>query len=118
MDAAHPSKEYHKKSHGESFMSLFVNRLNGHGLYIFDEPEAALSVNRQFAFLRRLDELVKAGGQFLIATHSPILMAYPGQIYAVDRGLQPVSYRETDAYHLTRRFLLDYPAFMERLFED
>lgn len=108
----------HTQSHGESFMSLFVNRLNGRGLYIFDEPEAALSVNRQFAFLRRLDELVKAGGQFLIATHSPILMAYPGQIYAVDRGLQPVSYRETDAYQLTRRFLLDYPAFMERLFED
>ena len=108
----------HAKSHGESFMSLFVNRLSGQGLYILDEPEAALSVSRQLAFLRRLDELVKAGAQFLIATHSPVIMAYPGSIYAVDQGLRPISYRETDAYQLTRRFLLDYPAYMESLFRD
>lgn len=108
----------HTQSHGESFMSLFVNRLNGQGLYILDEPEAALSVSRQFAFLRRLNELVQAGGQFLIATHSPVLMAYPGRIYAVDRGLQPIEYHDTDAYQLTRRFLLDYPSYMESLFRE
>jgi len=70
-------KSLHEQSHGESFFSLFMNRLHGNGLYFFDEPEAALSPTRQLSFLSRLHDLVKAGSQFLIATHSPILLAYP-----------------------------------------
>ena len=70
-------KSLHEQSHGESFFALFLNRLRGNGLYFFDEPEAALSPTRQLSFLSRLHDLVKDGSQFLIATHSPILMAYP-----------------------------------------
>src|SRR6476469_6560793 len=72
-------KSLHEQSHGESFFALFLNRLRGNGLYFFDEPEAALSPTRQLSFLSRLHDLVKEGSQFLIATHSPILLAYPGR---------------------------------------
>ncbi len=67
----------HKQSHGESFFSLFMNRFSGQGLYILDEPEAALSPMRQLSMLIRMHELAEQGSQFVIATHSPILMAYP-----------------------------------------
>src|SRR5215469_5920562 len=67
----------HEQSHGESFMALLVNRFGGHGVYLLDEPEAALSPQRQLAALARIHELVCADSQFIIATHSPILMAYP-----------------------------------------
>ena len=69
-------KSLHEQSHGESFFALFMNRLRGNGFYLFDEPEAALSPSRQLAFLSRMHDLVGEGSQFLIATHSPILMAY------------------------------------------
>src|SRR5262249_7885547 len=69
---AYGGKSLHEQSHGESFFSLFMNRLRGNGLYFFDEPEAALSPNRQLSFLSRLHDLVRQGSQFLIATHSPI----------------------------------------------
>jgi predicted ATPase len=75
--ASYGGKSLHEQSHGESFFALFMDRLGGNGFYIFDEPEAALSPTRQLAFLSRLHELVGEGSQFLIATHSPILMAYP-----------------------------------------
>jgi predicted ATPase len=75
ITASYGGKSLHEQSHGESFFALFMNRLRGEGLYIFDEPEAALSPTRQLAFLSRLHELVGKGSQFLIATHSPILMA-------------------------------------------
>jgi predicted ATPase len=70
----------HKQSHGESFWTLFTERFSGHGLYLLDEPEAALSPQRQFAFLARLHQLVQEGSQFIIATHSPILLSYPNSI--------------------------------------
>ena len=70
-------KSLHEQSHGESFFALFMNRLYSNGLYFLDEPEAALSPARQLSFLSRLHQLVEDGAQFLIATHSPILMAYP-----------------------------------------
>jgi predicted ATPase len=84
-----------------------MNRLRGDGLYIFDEPEAALSPTRQLAFLSRLHQLVQAGSQFLIATHSPILMAYPqAAIYLLADGPpRLVNYRETEHYTVTRNFL-------------
>jgi predicted ATPase len=97
----------HEQSHGESFFALFMNRLGGDGFYIFDEPEAALSPTRQLAFLARLHELVRDGSQFLIATHSPILMAYPqASIYLLGDGpLRLVDYRDTEHFTVTRNFL-------------
>jgi predicted ATPase len=100
-------KSLHEQSHGESFFALFLNRLRGDGFYIFDEPEAALSPSRQLSFLTRLHELVEAGSQFLIATHSPILMAYPqASIYLMAEGPpRLVAYRETEHFAVTRNFL-------------
>jgi predicted ATPase len=97
----------HEQSHGESFFALFLNRFRGNGLYFLDEPEAALSPSRQLAFLSRLHALVQMGSQFLIATHSPILMAYPqAAIYLMANGPpQPIAYRDTEHYTVTRNFL-------------
>jgi predicted ATPase len=100
-------RSLHEQSHGESFFALFMNRLGGDGLYLFDEPEAALSPQRQLAFLSRVHELVGEGSQFLIATHSPILMAYPNAtIYLLADGPpRPIAYQETEHYVVTRNFL-------------
>ena len=97
----------HECSHGESFFALLNNRLRGHGLYIFDEPEAALSPQRQLAMLCRIHELVKLDSQLIIATHSPILTAYPDcTIYELSAtGIRAVEYEQTDNYRVTREFL-------------
>lgn len=98
----------HQMSHGESFLALLTNRLEGKGLYIFDEPEAALSPARQMAVLARIHDLVQRHAQFIIATHSPILMAYPhATIYALDEdGMTEISYEDTEHFQVTRDFLL------------
>lgn len=100
-------RSLHEQSHGESFFALVTNRLGGNGLYLFDEPEAALSAVRQLALLAAIHELVKKGSQLLIATHSPILTAYPhAEIYALsDHGVQKTPYEETEPYLITKRFL-------------
>ena len=100
-------KSLHHQSHGESFLSLVQNRLGGNGLYLFDEPEAALSPMRQLTLLSEIDRLVKSGSQLLIATHSPILMAYPGAciLELSQQGIRRVEYRETEHYRVTREFL-------------
>ncbi len=100
-------KSLHEQSHGESFFALFMNRLRADGFYIFDEPEAALSPTRQLSFLSRMHELVDEGSQFLIATHSPILMAYPqASIYLMADGPpRLVAYRDTEHFAVTRNFL-------------
>ncbi len=100
-------RSLHKQSHGESFLSLVQNRLGGNGLYLFDEPEAALSPMRQMTLISEIDRLVKADSQLIIATHSPILMAYPGAciLELSDRGIRRVSYRETEHYRVTKEFL-------------
>lgn len=97
----------HEQSHGESFMALVRHRFGAQGLYILDEPEAALSPRRQLELLQRIHRLILDGSQFVIATHSPMLMAYPGAlIYTLSqRGIMRTSYRETDHYRLTRQFL-------------
>ena len=103
----------HEQSYGESFLRLMMERFGGHGLYLLDEPEAALSPTRQLAVLSRIDQLVKAQSQFIIATHSPILMAYPGAlIYRLDTGgFSVVAYEETEHYAVTKAFL-DNPGRM------
>ncbi len=97
----------HHQSHGESFLSLMVERFGGNGLYLLDEPEAALSPTRQLAVLSRMSQLIKDHSQFVIATHSPILMAYPGAlIYQIDQsGIYPIEYEETEHYEITKAFL-------------
>ena len=88
-------RSLHEQSHGESFMALLKNRFGGKGLYLLDEPEAALSPARQIEALQRLHELVQQGSQFVIATHSPILMAYPDALilHCGPTGLQPMRLR-------------------------
>jgi predicted ATPase len=105
--SSYGGRSLHEQSHGESFFALFMNRFRGDGFYILDEPEAALSPARQLAFLSRLHELVGEGSQFLIATHSPILMAYPqAAIYLLAEGAPVlIPYRETEHYRVTRNFL-------------
>jgi predicted ATPase len=103
----------HNQSHGESFMSLIMNRFWGRGLYILDEPEAALSPSRQFALLARMAELVRQGSQFIVATHSPILLAFPdADIFVLtEDGIKLTPYGETEHYVLTKQFL-DNPGRM------
>lgn len=97
----------HEKSHGESFLSLMINRFQGNGLYILDEPEAALSPSRLLSMLNIIDDLVKTNSQFIIATHSPILMAYPdADIYLIeDENIKAVKYKETSHYIITKDFI-------------
>lgn len=111
-------KSLHKQSHGESFMSLLVNRFSSNGLYILDEPEAALSPSRQLAVLKRIDDLVNEKSQFIIATHSPIIMAYPkSTVYLLtEDGYSDINYKESDHYLLTRDFLKDPDLYMKHLF--
>ena len=97
----------HEQSHGESFFALFKNRFRDNGFYLMDEPEAALSPNRQLQFLALLHDYIKRGGQFVIATHSPIIMAYPdARIYLLDtNGIREIAYADTEHYLVTRGFL-------------
>jgi predicted ATPase len=97
----------HEQSHGESFYALFQNRFHGNGLYLLDEPEAALSPMRQMGFLSIMHDLILKGSQFVVATHSPIIMAYPEAcIYSLGGDqIQRVAYRETAHYKITRQFL-------------
>jgi predicted ATPase len=100
-------KSLHEQSHGESFLSLVVSRFGGSGVYILDEPEAALSPSRQMALLAAIDTLVKADSQFIIATHSPILMAYPNaEIFVfTQEDVRLTPYTQTEHYILTKQFL-------------
>jgi predicted ATPase len=116
---AYGGKSLHHQSHGESFLALFAHRFE-HGLYLLDEPEAALSPQRQLAFLRIIHDLAEPGqAQFLIATHSPILLAYPGAtIYQFgEKGIARVEYTETEHYRLTRDFLQAPERYLTTLFD-
>jgi len=113
-------KSLHEQSHGEAFLTLMMNRFGGHGLYLLDEPEAALSPKRQLAVLTRIHDLVGEKSQFVIATHSPILMAYPGAwIYQFSgEGIARVAYEETEHYQVTRGFLSNPERMLRILLED
>ncbi len=110
----------HEQSHGESFFALMQNRFGSNGLYILDEPEAALSPNRQMAMITLLHQLANKGCQFIIATHSPILLSYPNAvIYEIrDNGLVEVEYEDTDTFAVTRHFLNKYQTMLEILLEE
>jgi predicted ATPase len=109
-----------EQSHGESFIALALHRFGPQGLYLLDEPEAALSPLRQMSMLRRIHDLVQQGCQFLVATHAPILLAYPGAwIYELDEsGLRRVEYDATATVRVTQDFLGDRDATLADLFAD
>lgn len=112
-------KSLHQQSHGESFLSLFTNRFRGKGIYLLDEPEAALSPARQLSFLKIINEL-EGQAQFIIATHSPIIMAYPGaQILNFDVSpIQEIEYEDTTQYLLTQGFLNNRKLYLHKLFNE
>jgi|SRR5687768_9703826 predicted ATPase len=112
-------RSLHEQSHGESFLALLTNRFGGRGLYILDEPEAALSPQRQLAVLSRIHDLICDESQFVIATHSPILMAYPDAwIYECGpEGIRRVEYEETEHYRVTRDFLVNPKRMLDVLLE-
>ncbi|MFX3647839.1 MAG: AAA family ATPase [Paenibacillus sp.] len=112
-------RSLHEQSHGESFLSLFVNRFSSKGIYLLDEPEAALSPARQLSLLRILHDL-SGTSQFIIATHSPILLGYPGaEILSFDDShIQEVTYEDTDHYQITRSFLENRDRILNELFKD
>lgn len=96
----------HSQSHGESFMSLIMNRFRGNGLYILDEPEAALSPTRQMVLISRIHDLIEENSQFIISTHSPIVLAYPDSIiYQLDDRLRKVDYEDTETYQIMKSFV-------------
>jgi predicted ATPase len=113
-------KSLHEQSHGEAFCALFEKRFRGAGLYLLDEPEAALSPNRQLQFLAVMHEHCVRDSQFIIATHSPIIMAYPeATIYLLDEsGVRQVPYEETEHFKVTRAFLTSRQKMLRMLLEE
>ena len=111
---------FHERSHGESFISLVENRFEGHGLYILDEPEAALSPMKIMSLISLIDDLVKRESQFIIATHSPMLMAYPNSeiLEFSDSGIRKARYRETEHYRITKMFFDDPERMIRYLTEE
>ena len=113
-------KSLHRQSHGESFMAVLLNKLKGDGIYLLDEPEAALSPIRQLAALRAIHDLVEDSSQFIIATHSPILLTYPqAKIIQFDGcGAREVALNDTAHFAVTRDFLNNHPARLRELLSD
>lgn len=109
----------HQQSHGESFLALVENRFGGNGLYILDEPEAALSPSRLLRLMCYLDDLVKRDSQFIISTHSPILMAFPGaEVFELsEKGINSRPYQETEHFCITKQFLNAPDKMLKYLFE-
>lgn len=106
-DWRHPSEHYHEKSHGESFLALAQKRLNPNGVYIFDEPEAALSPQRQLTLLMEICNCAQNGSQFIIVSHSPILLSIPNALILTfdESPVHPCTYEETDSYQITKMFI-------------
>ena len=114
---AYGNRPLHEQSHGESFLSLMLNRFRGQGLYVLDEPEAALSPSRQMAVLSRMHDLVRQDSQFIVATHSPIIMAYPHSIiYQLsEQGMEVVEYTETEHFSVAKGFLENHRKMLDLL---
>jgi len=119
-DPDHPSKKYHEKSHGESFLALAQNQIRPDGLYLFDEPEAALSPQRQLTLLMEIHACARQGSQFIIATHSPILLGIPGaQIISFDDGtVHNCEYEDTESYKVTEMFINNREILLGRLLSE
>ncbi|KRN30214.1 AAA family ATPase [Liquorilactobacillus mali] len=118
-DLKHPSEKYHEKSHGESFLALAQKQFRPNGLYLLDEPESALSPQRQLTLLAEIRDCVKAGSQFIIISHSPILLGYPrAKILVFDDGkVHSCTYEETESYQITEMFINNRNQILRNLFE-
>lgn len=119
-DIAHPSMQYHKKSHGESFLDLAQDNIKPNGLYLLDEPEAALSPQRQLTLLTQIYKCANDGAQFIIATHSPILLGISNaQIFCFDNGkIHTCTYEETDSYKITEMFINNRQSLLQKLLDE
>lgn len=117
LEAVYGGVKLHEQSHGESFLALAANRFGADGLYVLDEPEAALSLTSALGFIDVMHAAAAEGAQFVVATHSPILLACPGaRIYEVsEAGIEPVSYEQVDAVRLTRSFIEAPERFLRHL---
>ncbi len=120
ISEAYGERALHEQSHGESFLALMRERFFGRGLYILDEPEAALSPARILAMMRIMKQLVGRDSQFIISTHSPILTAFPGAaIYQLgDHGIRRTAWERTDNVLLTKRFLSSPASILDAIFDD
>ena len=116
-DGFTPSEGYHEQSHGESFLALAQSQLQKDSVYIFDEPEAALSPQRQLTLLKEIYDCAENGSQFIIVTHSPILLGIPNaEILTFDNGrIHACDYEDTDTYQITEMFINRRNQFLERL---
>jgi predicted ATPase len=113
-------RSLHEQSHGESFLALIINRFGANSLYVLDEPEAALSLRGVLALMRRMHDLIAQGSQFIVSTHSPILLGFPdAKIYVLsESGMAETRYDDIEVVELTRSFLDDRERFLRHLFED
>jgi len=113
-------RSLHEQSHGESFLALIMNRFSGNGLYILDEPEAALSPSRQMSMIAKMHELVRDNSQFIVATHSPIIMAYPNAIiyHLAEDGIERVDYTETEHYSVMKSFINNHVKMLKILMSE
>jgi predicted ATPase len=116
-----PPPDFLSHSHGEGFLRFFEERCQRQGIFIFDEPESALSPARQIEFLklmRRMDESRHC--QVIMATHSPMLMAYPNAtlLRLTESGLEPTTVEQTDHYKAMREFIADPKGFVEAAIEE
>ena len=118
-DFAHPSEEYHNRSHGESFLKMVQNNIQPNGLYFLDEPEAALSPQRQLTLLAEIYRCASDGAQFIIATHSPILLGIPNaEIFSFDNGkIHTCRYEETESYKVTELFINNRERLLNNLLD-
>ena len=113
-------QHFHEKSHGESFLSLAQNTFRKNGIYLLDEPEAALSPQRQLTLLMEIHRCARGGAQFIIATHSPILLGIPGaEILSFDEGrIHPCAYEETESYQVMDVFINHREQLLHRLLDN
>lgn len=120
MFESYGGKSLHEQSHGESFISLALNRFAGNSLFILDEPEASLSPTRQLSFMAIMNRLIQENCQFIIASHSPILLAFPNaSIYQVsDSGVDAIDYEDTESYQITKAFLKSPDRMFKQLFDE
>jgi len=112
-------KSLHEQSHGEAFFATFMNKFKGNGLYILDEPEAALSPMRQMAMISRIHDLANQQSQFIIATHSPVIMGYPGAmiLQISNKGMEVVEYEKTEHYIIMKEFINNRKKMLNILLE-
>ena len=117
---AEVSREYHRKSHGESFLAVVQDNFKGNGIYLLDEPEAALSPQRQLTLMLEMVHCARENAQFIVVTHSPILLGMPdSEILSFDSGtIHPIEYEETESYRITEMFLRNRRGFLKRLLDE